>query len=288
MERVFLSMTETEKIQKDVSGTAFLVNYSRSKMVDISKDVYASLWVTPDTISLWNELSSDVYPDDDLNLSLRNRYYLEQIRTFIDANEDPVCVVLASGFTSYPFLIEDRCRFVECDLPNIMEFKKKRVAEWVRDGKLPKRQVEYISADLNDDKQRAGLKDRLREIIGNKPSIVTLEGITYYLGSDVLTDIFQTLSEIQQEGSAIAFDYWKSDALDYPVMVKLKKYLEINFGPESHDWNLFGDDYIEKLRGYNKIDSADVAALELKYSETKKFQGIEGKIPDCFALLERA
>ena len=275
------------KIERDLSGTAFIVNYSRSKLVDISKDVFAKLWVTPDAISLWNDLAKNVYPNDDLNLSLRNRFYLELLQNFIDENANPVFINIAAGFTNYPFLVDGDCRFVEVDLPNIIEIKKAKVAEFIEENKLPLRNVEYLSVDLNSVNQRSKMKKKLSEIIGENPSFVAMEGLTYYLSKDVLNDIFGLLRDVQKKDSIIAFDYWKPDALEYPTMVKLKEYLDRKFGYHGQDWNLFDNNYIKDLNGYAEVFSTNMAKLELQYSNTKKFQGRENTIPDNFCVLKK-
>jgi len=277
----------TEKIKQDVSGTAFVVNYSRSKMVNISKDIYATLWVTPDSISLWDDLARNVYPNDDLNLSLRNRFYLEHLKKFVGENKNPVFIGIASGFSNYPFLVEGNCRFMEFDLPHIMELKKNEVTQWMKEKKLPERRIEYVSTDLNDEKQRMEMKEILKETICENPSFVTMEGVTYYLKREALNDVFRILGEIQKEGSITAFDYWKPDAMEYPVMVKLEEYLDKKFGYRDQDWDLLDETYIKKIKGFAEIESTDIAELELEYSVTRRFQGMENKIPVHFSVLKK-
>jgi O-methyltransferase involved in polyketide biosynthesis len=128
-------------IKSDVSGTAFVVNYSRSKIVNVSKDIYAHLWVTPESIELWDDLAKNVYTNDDLNLSLRNRFYLEHLKNFIQKNKKPVFTDIASGFDDYPYLADGECKFIEIDLPNNISYKRQKIQVWENGMKLPKRQV---------------------------------------------------------------------------------------------------------------------------------------------------
>ena len=274
-------------IKHDVSGTAFVVNYSRSRMENVSKDRYAHLWVTRESIELWNDLAKHVYPNDDLNVSLRNRFYLERLLHFMQQHARPVFVNIASGFANYPFLVEGNCSFYEFDLPNITEFKKCTVAQWMKERKLPERTIHYLPIDLNDGLQRRKMKETLHKAIGNNPSFVILEGVTYYLGKDVLWDIFSLLSDVQNKGSMVAFDYWKPNAMDYPVMVRLKEHLDKKFGYSNRGWDLFDESFIREIRGFTKIESTDIAALEVKYSPTRLFQGSENKIPVHFSVLKR-
>jgi O-methyltransferase involved in polyketide biosynthesis len=279
--------TMTENIHPDVSGTAFVVNYSRSRLVNISKDRYAHLWVTPEAISLWEELSQNVYPNDDLNLSLRNRFFLEHIEKFISLHKDCVFISLGAGFDNYPFLIDAECKWVECDLPNIMNYKKNKVEQWIKESKLPCRNIEFLSIDLMNKNQRLGMKERLQTVIGQASSFVLMEGLTYYLKREVLSDIFLILGEIQKPGSRVAFDYWEPDAMAYPAMSKLKNYLDDKFGGSGEDWNLFDATYIDAQKNYITIETVDIAALEWQYSPTRLLQGKDHKIPAHYAVLQR-
>jgi len=275
------------KINNDISGTAFVVNYSRSKRVDISKDLYANLWVTPESISLWDELAENVYAHDDINLSVRNRFFLERAKKFIEAQKKAVFISIGAGFDNYPFLLPAECRWAEFDLPNIMEFKKKKVAQWTHEGRLPSRSIEFIPVDLNNKEQRIGMARVLKKVIKTDPSFVIMEGLTYYLDQMTLTDIFKILKDIQAKGSQVAFDYWRPDALEFPVMVKLKSYLDKKFGSSGRDWYLFDEKYIKDIDGYSELDSVDISKLETEYSETRLLQGKDNKIPDNFCLLLR-
>jgi len=279
----------TEIIHHDVSGTAFVVNYSRSRMEKISQDRFAHLWVTRESIMLWKELVQNVYPNDDLNVSLRNRFYLETLRQFLHKQKflRPVAVNIASGFTSYPYLIDDKCTFLEFDLPAIMEYKKQTVTKWMQEKKLPVRPVHYFPVDLNDAKQRCVIKEELQTAIGNSPSFVILEGVTYYLKRDVLLDLISILGEVQTRGSVIALDYWKPDAMNYPVMVRLKDFFDRKFGNMGTRWFLYDKKFFRDTGKYTITESEDIAALEVKYSPTRLFQGADNKIPVYFSVLEK-
>ena len=278
----------TDAIKHDVSGTAFVVNYSRSRIVNISQDLYAHLWVTPEAIALWNDLSLAVYPNDDLNISLRNRFFLEQIKKFVTVNNNTVFISIAAGFDNYPFLIEADFRSVEYDLPNIMDLKKRLVEQWMKEKKLPKRNIEFMGIDLNEEKQRIMMKQNLQQVIGHNHSFVLMEGLTYYLKREVLSDIFKLLADIQESGSLVAFDYWGPDAMEYPAMARLKAYLDKKFGDIGKAWNFLDETYIKGIEGFTTIESTDIASLELKYAETRILQGRDNKIPAHYAVLKKA
>ncbi len=275
----------SDEIHQDISGTAFVVNYSRSKRVDISKDKYAHLWVTQQSIKLWNDLTKYVYSNDDINLSLRNRFYLDHLSTFNKDNKDAVSVILASGFTNYPFLLPKEYRFLETDLPNIIEYKESQVLKWMKENTLPERDIKFIPANLTNKNDQIKLKEILKNEIGNRPSIITMEGLAYYLSKSVLNELFEIFSDIQQPGSQIAFEFWKPDTMNYPVMKKLKNYLNAKFGYTEMNWFLFDERYIHSIPGYHEIEHTEIALLEEKYSDTKKLRGEDNKIPAYFTVL---
>jgi O-methyltransferase involved in polyketide biosynthesis len=270
-----------------ISGTAFVVNYSRSRMIDISSDIYADFWVTPESVSLWNDFAQEVYPYDDLNISLRNRFYLEHIQSFITKNTHPVCVNLGAGFTNYPFLTDGPCRFIEVDYPHVVAYKDHAVSFWIKEGNLPSRNITYLPADLNSKEDLEILQGRLQAEIDSKPSVVILEGVTYYLEPNQLMEIFRILHDIQISGSIILFDYWTPDAMEYPVMMRLKKFMDEHFGYQDKSYNLFDLSFIQKIEGYIIIESTDSAHLENTYATSTKFQENDQKLPVLYAVLLR-
>jgi len=70
-------------------------------------------------------------------------------------------------------------------------------------------------------------------------------------------------------------------------MVKLKEYLNRKFGYSHQDWLFLDEMYLKKIKGFTGIESANIAQLELAYSNTRIFQGRENKIPVYFAVLKR-
>ncbi|MBF0318367.1 MAG: class I SAM-dependent methyltransferase [Nitrospirae bacterium] len=114
----------------DVSVTAFIVNASRARLEALSGDIYAKLWVTEEAQRLWDEFSREVYPYDDVNLSLRHRFFLDHLRAFIGKYNNPLFVNVAAGLTSYPLLLDKPCRCVETDFPHVMDFKKDKILKW--------------------------------------------------------------------------------------------------------------------------------------------------------------
>ena len=195
-----------------ISGTAFLVNYHRAKFQDISHDIYAKHWVTQEAIDLSEILSKEVYANDDIEICLRNRFFLENIKAFIKKNGPCVFINLGAGFTSYPYLCEG-IESVEVDFSHIIEFKKDKTVELMKKGLLPQRTVKYIAADLQDANSIDKLNYELAPLLRGKKSFFLLEGVTYYISPEYLKKIFQMINTLQSKGSEVGVEYWTPDLL---------------------------------------------------------------------------
>jgi O-methyltransferase involved in polyketide biosynthesis len=274
-------------IAHDVSGTAFVVNLSRARQVALSGDEYAHLWVTPETQALWDELAREVYPHDDVSLSLRNRFYLTRLRAFVAAHPTPTFVNLGAGFTSYPQLVDARCRSIEVDLPGIVTYKRDRVDAWVRDGLLPLRPLTFHAADLMQPVDLDALATALVDWCAG-PSFVLMEGLVYYLARPALDRLFAMLARAQQPGSVVAFEYWPTDADRYGVYRRLETYLARRFGRTAHGYTLLDAADVRAIAGYDVAETSDIAAEERAHAPTRVLQGIDDRLPIEFVVLRRS
>lgn len=165
---LYLSVDVKMKINNTISESAFLVNESRARRVDISHDVYASLWTTDSTQNLWEDFKRKVYAYDDIELSLRNRFFLDNLNSFISSTDKPIFINIGAGFTSYPFLINKPCRCIEVDLAHVLDFKQEKIQLLIKDKKLPDCNIEFIAVDLCKKTDVNHLYDALCSFIGKK------------------------------------------------------------------------------------------------------------------------
>lgn len=272
-------------IEKHISETAFLVNESRARMVELSKDIYSRLWVTERTKKIWNDFAKHVYPHDDLELSIRNRYFLEHLKKFVLNHENPVFANIGAGFTSYPFLLEKPCQCIEVDCQHVVSFKKEKIAKWQKEGLLPKREIEYFATDL--EKNIDILKELFQKRIHDRMSFVLLEGITYYLEKSTLNSLLMIIKESQSTGSLLGIEFWKPDIATHPVFVRLKDYFKDHFGWADRDYNLFDGDYLRSVKGYKIFEITDTTEQERVYLNTHIMEDYENILPTDFSILER-
>lgn len=274
------------KINRTISTSAFMVNESRARNVDLSRDIYAKLWVTEETIKIWKDFSDKVYPHDAAELGIRNRFFLEQLNQHIQLNPNSVFVNIGAGFTSYPFLTDYECKTVEVDYPHIISFKKKHIKQWQKEGKMPGRKIDFIGVDLNHSNDLIRLKQELRERIQYESSLVLMEGVTYYLDPDRFKEILKTISFIQVSGSILTFDFWENETMNHPGCIRFKKYLAENLGHEKK-YNHFNADYVRAIPGYSLITLTDVQEQEARFSDHLVLSERTELILDTYAVLKR-
>lgn len=270
----------TNKIVPDLSGTAFVVNVSRSEKVMLSKDIYAKLWTTEESIFLYHELQKQVYQYDDLFISLRHRFFYEKQKEFIKTHKNPVIINIGSGFTNYPYLLEGDFEYVEIDLENIVYYKKEAIEKFQKNALLPYRDVYYYPIDLNNIIDREYLRSKLNGAIATSSrSMIIMEGLTFFLDKTILDWLFKLLGSIQKKGSEIVFDFWKPDAPEYSVLRKLKTFLEGHFGYEQKEYFLFDRDYIESKKDYVISELKTIQDIEKLYAGTNFFDNKDNVIP---------
>jgi O-methyltransferase involved in polyketide biosynthesis len=271
---------------KSISDSAFLVNESRSRRVDISKDIYAHLWINESTNKLWNDFNSEVYPFDDIQMALRNRFFLEQLKSFINKSSKPVIINIGTGFTSYPFLVSENCKFIEIDLPNVIEYKQKKIKQFIKNGDLPNRNIIFMTADICDKNDQMKLKESLIPHLKDKPSFILLEGVTYFLKKQYLNKLFNIFSEIQISNSILAFDFWKLDEADHPVLKKLMRFFSNRFDFDENQYNLIDLDYIQNIKEYELVESTYIKELEKTYTKDNFLLDYNKILPEHYVVLK--
>jgi O-methyltransferase involved in polyketide biosynthesis len=275
------------EMPSNISATAFLSSQSRARAVEASKDTYSRLWVSSETIHLWDDFAENVYPHDDLELALRCRFFLERLQSFVEENANPIFINVAAGFTSYPFLIEPPCSCIEVDYPHVLDFKSSQLKKWQEEGVLPKRKIEFFPTDLKNTSNLGDLRKAVSSWIDEQPSYILMEGITYYLDIPILKKLLAMFRDSQVKGSLVAFDFWKPDIVHHPVFIKLEKYFAERFGFESRTYNLFDAEFISSIEGYEIVEITDVAKQEKKYCTSNVLQNYENMLVENYAVIRK-
>src|SRR5262245_39035027 len=278
-------------LRQQISDTSFLVAESRARRLDISRDAYARHWMPPTRLSavasLWDDFSREVYPHDDLELAIRNRFFLERLQRFSAAHEDAAFVNVGAGLTSYPFLLERQIPCYECDLPNIVRFKQRRMTELSSSGILPPRDVTLLPLDVLREDGREQIRSLLITKLAKRPTFVLLEGLSYYLNFVVLESLFDVFREGQLPGSQVAMDFWMPDLRQHPVFLRLQEFFGAHFGFPAQDYCLFDEEWIGRIRRYRVIESSSVSGSEQRYAASTVLSDEREMLPENYALLER-
>jgi O-methyltransferase involved in polyketide biosynthesis len=252
--------------QNNISASAFLVNESRARRRGMSLDRYAEQWVLPEQreqiAKLWDDFSAQVYPFDDVVLSMRNRFFLDRLQAFVNIHAEPALVNLGAGFTSYPFLLDRSIRVLEADLPHVTAYKKLRISSLKEAGLLPVRTIEFCDVNLTYPDELVRFERAVRATLEGRPSFILMEGLTYYLDPTLLNKLFEVFSKYQSVGSLVALDYWEPELAEQPVFVRLRQFFERQLGHAPCDYNLFDERYVRTRPGYEAAELSDVIQQE--------------------------
>ena len=109
-------------------------------------------------------------------------------------------VIIASGYDTSGYLVNDKVVVYELDRPAIIEEKIKRV----ENASIDNSNVVYIGCDFNNEWISLLLNSSYN--LNNK-TFCSLLGISYYLEKEVFNDTINKLSSVMPSGSVILFDY---------------------------------------------------------------------------------
>jgi O-methyltransferase involved in polyketide biosynthesis len=276
-------------MQQHISDTAFVVNESRINRIDISKDVFAELWFPPSRRekirSLWKDFLTQVFPYDDLLISIRNRYFLNHLNAFFRAYPNGVFVNLGAGFTSYPFLLDNPVRSIEVDVDHNSIYKQNRVADLIKTGALPHRDITFLKTDFNQPEDRQKLFFQLSEILADLPVFLLLEGVSYYLALDSFQALLHFGRELTNPHIRFAFDFWKPELKEQPICNKIEQFFAKHFEYSPQDYLFLDPDWIHDLDGYQILESTDVIEQELKIAESIHMQDTPNTLVENYVIL---
>lgn len=272
--------------ERDLAQTASLVNESRRRREDISRDRFAKLWVLESAASMWDEMASEV-GHSDVELPLRNRFFLDRLDYFLANDQVTSFVNFGAGFTSYPFLTARACPSAEIDLPHVIRFKRNQVAKWQEGGQLPNREVSFLDADLTDVSRVKELLDGLRSWLQGWATFVLMEGLTYYLPIEARRRLFAGISSIQTAGSILAFDFLDERSLNDPITLRWRRYLTRK---EWHDENAYSPiepAEVALFDGYEMLELANAQILTGLLETDDRAGGRLEVLPEFYTVLRR-
>lgn len=279
-----------EELQHHISDTAFLVNESRARRDALSRDRFARHWIPPHlqqrVKELWGDFAREVYPHDDLELAVRNRFFLDELESFF-TDDGGVFANIGAGFTSYPFLLSRERRSIEVDYPPVSRAKAERMRQLQAEDVLPQRAVEFLAADLDSAEDRRKLQALLDEALRDTPSYLLCEGVLYYLHRESIEALFAQFEKAQTSGSRIGLDFWEPSVAESAVFRRQERFFEDRFGFRSSAYCFFDSKFLESLSGYRLVVSTGVAEQERRFAGTEILSDPESMLPNEYAVLQR-
>jgi O-methyltransferase involved in polyketide biosynthesis len=273
--------------ERDLAETASLVNESRRRREDVSRDRFAKLWVLESAASMWDEMAREV-GHSDVELPLWNRFFLDRLDYFLANDQVTSFVNFGAGFTSYPFLTGRACPSAEIDLPHVIRFKRDQVAQWQNGGQLPNREVSFHAADFTDRSRVKELVDGLRSWLQGCATFVLMEGLTYYLPIEARRRLFEGISSIQTEGSILAFDFWDERSLNDPITLRWRQYLACKGWHDENAYSPIELAEVASFDGYELLELANAQILAGVLETHGPAGGPLKVLPEFYAVLRRA
>jgi len=272
--------------ERDLAQTASLVNESRRRREDVSRDRFAKLWIRESASALWDEMVREVNHSE-IELALRNRFFLDRIDYFLNVGAVEAFINIGAGFTSYPFLTAKACPCAEVDLPHVIEYKKDHVAQWHREGLLPDRQVHYHGVDLRVQSSVTALIDELQTWLEQRPSFILMEGLSYYLPADTRSHLLNALAKLQPDGSILAFDFWTQQSMEHPVTKGWRRYLACKGWHDEDAYSPLEIAEVTSIPGYQIVELTNVQVLAGVFAANEESDTAPEVLPEYYAVLQR-
>ncbi|HEY9373007.1 class I SAM-dependent methyltransferase [Streptomyces sp.] len=248
-----------------VEQTAYLVNESRARRPELARDPLAAAWIPDgergDVRALWEEFAGDVYPYDDLVVSLRGRFIADTLERALAQDPDTVLVVCGAGFSSYPWLLPFRTA-LEVDLPTMIEAKRQRAAELMDAGVIPRRDVRHLAADLGTPAGREAVAAAVRELADGRPVAYVAEGLVFYLPPDEARAVARLGAEFADH-AVTAVSYWPDWAEDNRVLADQRLWFRRRSVPE--DASYLTHDELPGLLGGGSVEDHGPESLQRRY-----------------------
>jgi O-methyltransferase involved in polyketide biosynthesis len=265
-----------------LSDTAYSCCIFRSNYEDISKDIYAKQWIPADRSSEAHAYTdiwlSDVSKNEDIAVSMRGRYFLEQLERTIKKDNIQSFLNIGAGFTSYSLLLEGKINTYEIDLEELISVKKEQLKDIAKHNNL-KRLPHLISANVEniDD-----FKNALSQI-SKRPTVFLMEGLSYYLNEKSFVSIMETMNHFMQPGERFMMDYWSQDYLHDRVFLKQANF----FGNQlaiKDQYFFIDEDELATLKGFRTIDTS--SALTEAAKRKMDVNNLEF-LPENYCVLEK-
>jgi methyltransferase (TIGR00027 family) len=137
-------------------------------------DQFAKLFMNQHGMEIYRRFAGERGPN--MSNVARARYIDDLLRARLAANPRLQVVLFGCGFDSRAFRLEGGCWF-ELDEPAIIEYKEQRLPGGQARNALRRIAIEF---------ETESLRDKLRPLAQNVPTVFVIEGVTMYISSESL------------------------------------------------------------------------------------------------------
>lgn len=251
-----------------IHETAFFTSSFRAFNEALSGDKYAKLWLNPKTDAWIQEYLTEVSSEETYTHCLRNRFFLETIKDLAASKQIEVLINFGSGFSMYPFLLDESLIHIEIDKPEIVNYKSIKIEEWQNEKKLPKRDLHFVGVDFSED-YKTKLLEQIQQIKGEKPCFILIEGVLFFLDKAETDGLFSFFNLIQTDGDYVGSASFQDDLKSSTAFKRLLRFLNKKVSKTSEsDYLTLQDSYYKSLPDYNLIDHQDYFSLSKTYNNT--------------------
>ena len=251
-----------------IHETAFFTSSFRAFNEALSGDKYAKLWLNSKTSTWIQEYLTEVSSEETFTHCLRNRFFLDTIKDLVAYKNTEVLINFGSGFSMYPFLLDESLIHIEIDKPEIVNFKASKIEEWQNEKTLPKRELHFIGVDFSED-YKIKLMDKIQQIKGDKPCFILIEGVLFFLDKAETDGLFSFFNLLQKDGDYVGSASFQDDLKSSTAFKKLLRFLNMKVSKTSEsDYLTLQDSYYKSLPEYNLIDHQDYFSLSKAYNNT--------------------
>ncbi|WP_411767113.1 class I SAM-dependent methyltransferase [Winogradskyella sp. A3E31] len=253
-----------------VSDTAFVTCGFRRLNEKLSQDIYAKLWRNDKAELLLKDYTKHVSTEEIETHCIRNRYFLESLRLLIEKNQIETLINFGAGFSMYPYLLDGHITHIEIDKPEVVDYKSSVTKEWIKEGVLPHRNIDYIGVDFSTDYQNSVL-NKIQNIQKDTSCFILIEGVLFFLNRKETESIFDFFDTIQSQGDFIGSVSYTDEILGTRAYDRLIDYASKGLDDASEGGlQCIENSFYEGLDHYKLIDHQDYFSCSKQFNHSPK------------------
>jgi O-methyltransferase involved in polyketide biosynthesis len=249
----------------EIHETAFVTSSFRAFDENLSQDNFAKLWQNSKTEKWIEEYLDQVSSEETYTHCLRNRYFLDKIKDLVQNQEIEVLINFGSGFSMYPFLLNEKLINIEIDKPEIVDYKKNKIKDWQKENVLPKRNIHFIGVDFSEN-YKENLLSKINSIKADKPCFILVEGVLFFLDREETDNLFDFFNKIQKSEDYIGSASFQETIKETKAFQNLLSFFNQKVSKTNEsDYQTIEDKYYSSKKDYKLIDHQDYFSLSKKY-----------------------